>query len=86
VNATEATVRHEHHHITVPMFVHDGVDDGIDVRNVPGLLAPRLEVVDQLGGVETFLFRQRRPEHGRKDHLVGHAERAREVVLEDTTA
>ena len=86
VDASEATVGHQHDDITWSMLAHDRVHDGVDVWNVTSLLTAALKIVDQLHRIEALGFRQRRPEHGREDDLIGHAKRAREIVLEDTAA
>ena len=86
MNAAEATIRHEDDDIAGAMLAYDRVDNGVDVRDVTSLVTPGLKIVDQLRGIEALGFRQRRPEYGREDHLIGRAKRAREIVLEDTTA
>ena len=47
---------------------------------------PARQIVDELLGRQPLGLRQRRAKHRRDDHLVGCAERFREVVLEHTAA
>ena len=60
--------------------------DVVDGRDVARRLARRGEIRHELLGRQPLVLRQVRPVHGRDDHVVGGAERARERLLEDPAA
>ena len=38
MNAAKTAIRHQHNHVAGSMLANDGIDDGVDVRDVTGCL------------------------------------------------
>jgi len=48
MDAAEAAVRHDEHHVALVVLAHDRVDDGVDRVDVPSLAAGPAQIGDQL--------------------------------------
>ena len=72
--------------IAVAALARDGRDDVVDLRDVAGVDAGRLQIGDELLGRQPLGVGQRRAEHRRQDHVIGRRQRPREVGLEDAPA